>query len=137
MRKVMALAAALVTASAGAADLQIDVQGVQGSDGTIRLALYQDPKTFRKEDQSLLRQTQPAHPGAMTFKLPNLAPGRYAVIVYHDADNNGEMNRFLGMIPTESYGLSTNPRLMGRPAFSDAAFDLPAQGKRLQIRMHY
>jgi uncharacterized protein (DUF2141 family) len=59
------------------------------------------------------------------------------VVVYHDQDGDGEMDRFLGMIPTEGYGLSRNPEVTGPPAFADSAFDLPAAGAELAIEMRY
>lgn len=127
----------MATGSAIAADLQVEVRGIQSAQGNIRLALYDDPKTFRKEERSRLQQSQPAQAGALTFRIEGLAPGRYALIVYHDADSSGTLNRFLGMIPTEGYGLSNNPQLSGPPAFNDAAFDVSDSGLDTIIELRY
>ena len=133
----LALTLALAAAPAAAADLEVAVTGVKDAAGRVRLALYDDPKTFRKEELSLRRADLPAQAGTVSFRLEGLAPGRYAVIAYHDADGNGEMNRLMGMIPTEGYGLSTNPKVLGKPEFADAAFELPAQGLRLEVGLKY
>jgi uncharacterized protein (DUF2141 family) len=127
----------MLAGSVNAADLLVEVRGVESDAGTLRMALYKDPKTFLKERESLLSRSQPAHVGTQSFLLEGLAPGRYAVILYHDADDNGDMNRFLGMIPTEGYGLSTNPTIYGPPSFDDADFLLPEQGLKLEIDLRY
>lgn len=127
----------MAAGGAVAADLRVEVRGIQGTEGNIRLALYDDPKTFRKEEHSRLQQSQPAQAGTLTFRIEGLAPGRYALIVYHDADSSGTLNRFLGMIPTEGYGLSNNPQVSGPPAFNDAAFEVTDSGLDTVIELRY
>lgn len=128
---------ALAAGSASAAELQIIVDDIESEAGDIRLALYNDPKTFRKGEMSLKRLSQPAQPGSVTFRVDDLPAGTYAVIVYHDEDGNGKMNRFLGMIPTEGYGLSENPEISGPPAFADADFELGPEGRTIDIKLRY
>jgi uncharacterized protein (DUF2141 family) len=127
----------LGSTAAMAAQLQVEVTDIASAEGTICLALYDDPKTFRKEGKSLQRLTLPAEADEVRFTIENLPPGRYALIVYHDADSNGKMNRFLGMIPTEGYGLSTNPEVSGPPAFKDAEFALSKEGESIRISLNY
>lgn len=121
--KILAVALILASGSALAAEVQVVVRGVKHDQGTVKTALYSDPATFRKEDKALAVQAQPARPGEMTFAFPGVAAGRYAVVVYHDENGNGQMDRFLGMIPTEGYGLSNNPEVSGPPQFEPSAFD--------------
>jgi len=47
------------------------------------------------------------------------------------------MNRFMGMIPTEGYGLSTNPKVYGKPGFADAAFELSGERTAIEIGLNY
>lgn len=117
------LAAVVWNTAASAAEVQVVVDGVKHDKGAVKVALYVDPATFRKEDKALVRQSQPAHVGQQVFTFSGLAAGRYAVVVYHDENGNGEMDRFLGMIPTEGYGLSNNPEVSGPPKFEPSAFD--------------
>ena len=58
-------------------------------------------------------------------------------MAYHDEDGNGELNRFLGMIPQEGWGLSNNPAVGGKPAFKDAAVTVPESGADVAIRLNY
>lgn len=131
--------AGLASLSAWAADatLEVTLAGVQHTRGQMRISLYADPKTFRKEDQAAASQTVTPVAGEMTVRFDKLTPGRYAIMAYHDEDGNGALNRRLGMFPTEGYGLSNNPNVVGPPKFEDSAFDVPAPDGRLRIEIVY
>jgi uncharacterized protein (DUF2141 family) len=93
--------------------------------------------TFRKEDKATAIQTVAPVVGETVVRFEKLPPGRYAIMAYHDEDGNGELNRRFGMFPTEGYGLSNNPAVMGPPKFEDSAFDVPAPGGRVRIEIVY
>ena len=114
------------TVLAQAPTLQVNLTGIQHDRGSMRVGLYSDPKTFRKEAQAVSIQQVPAQPGTATVSFSALPPGRYAIMAYHDEDGNGELNRRFGMFPTEGYGLSNNPVVSGPPAYEDSAFEVVA-----------
>ena len=59
--------------------------------------------------------------------ITGLAPGRYAIKAFHDVDGDGRMGTNPFGMPTEPYAASNNARgNMGPPAWSDAAFEVPA-----------
>lgn len=122
---------------AGAADLKIQLTGVRNASGDLRAALFDREDAFRKEDKALARIKLPATPGVVVAVFPGLAPGRYAVMAYHDENADGAMDRMFGMIPTEGYGLSNNPEVFGPPAFEQSAFDLPAAGAEIVVNLRY
>ncbi len=117
--------------------LDIVIRGVQHERGNLRVGLYADTKTFRKESQAHSIKTAAAQPGEVVVRFNDIPPGRYAIMAYHDEDGNGELNRRFGMFPTEGYGLSNNPQVSGPPAFEDSAFAVPAASNRLQIDLRY
>lgn len=127
----------LALSHAGAADLSVSVTGVRSEQGTVRIAVYDRPEGFRQEDKALHRLALPAKNGQVQASFTRLSPGRYAVMVYHDEDNNGRLNLRFGMIPQEGYGLSNAPQVVGPPQFADAAFDLPAQGASIVVPLNY
>lgn len=130
--------AALFPLAASAAELEAVVRGVAHDKGAVKVVLYATPETFRKEDKALAVKTLPARPGEMSVAFAGLAPGRYAIVAYHDENGNGEMDRFLGMIPTEGYGLSNNPEVSGPPQFEPSAFDVAeAAPARTVIDLRY
>lgn len=121
--KILTAVFTLAATSAMAAEVEVVVRGIKHDQGAVKVALYSDPATFRKEDKALAVQGQAAKVGEMSFSFPGVAQGRYAVVVYHDENGNGQLDRFLGMIPTEGYGLSNNPEVSGPPQFEPSAFD--------------
>lgn len=124
-------------AAAAESSLEVVVAPVHSAQGGVRLSLYRDAATFRKETQALRVIELPAQQGEMHFRVEGLAPGRYAVMVYHDENANQKLDLRFGMFPTEGYGLSRNPKVMGPPKFEDSAFELGAEGGVQQIEMRY
>ena len=50
--------------------------------------------------------------------LTNLDPGRYAIILFHDENGNGKLDKNALGVPTEPYGFSNNvPGFLGPPAY--------------------
>lgn len=137
MRTLLTLSLAALTSAAGAADLAVTVTGVRSAQGDVRIAIYDRAEGFRKESRARQVISVPAAAGSVATTFPNLSAGRYAVIAYHDEDANGRLNLRFGRIRTEGYGLSSNPQVMGPPAFNDAAFDLPAKGEHITIPLSY
>ncbi len=117
--------------------LELRLTGIEHDRGSIRVGLYADPKTFRKEAHAVAIQQVPATPGSVTVRFPDLAPGRYAIMAYHDEDGDGELDRRFGMFPTEGYGLSNNPTVSGPPAFEDSAFSVGADTPSIRIAIRY
>ena len=119
--------------------LEVSLAGIQHDRGSLRVGLYSEPKTFRKEAQAVAIQQVPASAGTVTVSFGALPPGRYAIMAYHDEDGNGELNRRFGMFPTEGYGLSNNPTVSGPPAFADSAFEVAAGAgtTRISIDLRY
>lgn len=133
---MLALMATLNSIPITAAELEVTVTGVEHGDGAIRVMLYRE-QGFLDREQVVRQAERTAAPGDVTLRLEGVDPGRYAVILYHDEDGNGELNRLFGTIPLEAYGLSNNLELRGPPRFSQAAFELPPDGTGIEVRLNY
>ncbi len=136
------LAATLLSgmlSSVWAADAQlvVQLQGVRDEAGQLRVSLYAEPDSFRKEDKALRVLAQPAAKGDARLVFADLPPGRYAVMAYHDENADNKLNLRFGMFPTEGYGLSNNPKVMGPPKFADSAFEVAAPETVIDIRLNY
>lgn len=130
----------LLAAGAVRADesrLQVTLQGVRDGQGQLRVSLYRDADSFRKEDRAFRVLSVPAAPGDARLAFDALPPGRYALMAYHDANGDAKLNLRLGMFPTEGYGLSNNPTVTGPPAFEDSAFSVGAEASSLSIAIRY
>ena len=117
---VGALAAA---GPAPAADLTVEVVGLGSDRGNVHFALYDNPATF-PDDEVRLRGTHVPIAGRRAVAVfKDLAPGPYAVAVYHDENANIKFDKNWIGIPTEGFGFSNNPRtFLGPPTPKDAAF---------------
>ena len=136
--RLILLAALAALASPGySADLEVAVHAVRGGEGRVKLMLFEHEEGFRKEDKARQVLTLPAAAGTVTSVFRDLPPGRYAVIAYHDENGDGKLNLRFGMFPIEGRGLSNNPKLFGPPRFKDGAFELPEQGRRIDIDLTY
>jgi uncharacterized protein (DUF2141 family) len=117
--------------------LVVNLLGVRDATGNLRASLYREPDTFRKEDKAVQVVSLPAAKGDAKLVFTGLPPGRYAVMAYHDENIDQKLNLRFGMFPTEGYGLSNNPKVMGPPKFADSAFDLTGPETAINIKLAY
>lgn len=141
-RSLFALAA-LLTASALPAEtpppatLEITVSGARANTGLIRIALCPAQAKFPDCGAKAVRTASlPVSAGGARVVLTGLAPGNYAVSVFHDANSNGKLDTFAG-VPREGYGFSRNPPFRPRaPRFNEA--ELAVSGdSRAAIGLRY
>ncbi len=126
-------------AVASTSKIAIEIKGLRNQKGQICLSLFSQPEGFPGNgDRAVATQCIQASDIARAITFENLAPGSYAVSLFHDANSDGKLNTgFLG-IPKEGFGFSQNPRIgTSAPRFRDAAFLLTNQGTKIQIQMKY
>lgn len=126
-----------ISAQADESRLIVTLKGVRDSTGQIRASIYREPETFRKEDRAVAVVSVPAQKGDLKLAFMALPPGRYAIMAYHDADSDSKLGLRFGMFPTEGYGLSNNPKVMGPPKFADSAFELTGPETSIEIKLSY
>jgi uncharacterized protein (DUF2141 family) len=138
-RAFAVLALLLLPEAARAADLEIVVAGIRDgeSPGKVFIGVFNSPDGFLKDERRYARAAIPMVNGTarLVFSLP---PGRYAAVAFHDANDNGELDRNILGIPTEGYAFSRDARgFMSAPSFDAAAVDLPESGARMTITLGY
>ncbi len=111
---------------AGGADLTVLIQGAQSDAGTVAVTLFDRAEGFPM-DASKAQRVQWAKLTERQAKVlfAELAPGTYAVAVFHDQNGNRKLDtNFLG-IPSEPAAASRQAKgKMGPPKFADAAITL-------------
>jgi uncharacterized protein (DUF2141 family) len=135
----LAIIGALVTPGlAFAGDLQVTVAGVQSDQGNVLGAAYDSGAAFLNFPEAKGRCKVKATPGKTVCTFHNLAAGRWAVSVFHDANDNGKLDRNSLGIPTEGYGFSNDAQgAGGPPSFDQAAFNYDGQSKSITINLDY
>jgi len=100
--------------------LTIHISGMASDNGVIRMALYNSAKSFPGK-HPYRGYVLPVRQHKAVVIVENLPFGEYAVAVFHDENNNEELDRnFLG-VPTERYGFSNNARgVIGPPSFEQS-----------------
>lgn len=62
--------------------------------------------------------------GSVTYRY-ELAPGTYAIGIFHDVNLNNRLDNYFFGVPKEQYGFSNDARgFMGPPSFEAAAFEV-------------
>lgn len=93
--------------------------------GMITALLFDSPEGFEDFRGPVYRQRVAAD-GRRELQLTGIAPGRYALVVFHDENSNDRLDsNFIG-IPREPIGFSNAYRPKGPPSFARAAFQLDA-----------
>lgn len=117
--------------------LIVNLQGVRDATGNLRASLYQQQEGFRKENKAFRLLMVPAKAGSTQLVFDGLPTGRYAIMAYHDDNADQMLNLRFGMFPTEGYGLSNNPKVVGPPKFADSAFDVSGAETSIDIKLSY
>ncbi|QJD77993.1 DUF2141 domain-containing protein [Spirosoma rhododendri] len=102
--------------------LTVTISGLTQRTGKLYVGLATDDKSLM--GKSAITQTidVPAT-GDATLTFADLKPGKYAVRLYQDLNDNKQMD-FSGQMPTEPFGFSNVTMLMGPPSFDQCAFVL-------------
>lgn len=119
-----ASAAIFGSIAAGAAQLTVDVVDVERLGGQMMIAVYNNAKTWEGSEKPVAAARDSVTGRSVRVFFPDLAPGRYAVKLFHDENNNGKLDANMLGIPVEDYGFSNGGGRFGPPSFDDAAFDL-------------
>ena len=115
-----------------AADLQVSIREARSQDGQFQVALVDAAGYAGSAAPIAARLVAPA--GAVTrVTLDGVPAGRYALMVIHDENGNGTLDTNLVGMPVEGYGFSNNPRVMRKPTFDEAAFDVGADALALDV----
>lgn len=109
-------------------EMEVTIKNIKVVKGTIQLALHNNENDFLKKP--IDGRVVSVKGKEVTIAFVNLKSGNYAIGVYHDANENNEMDSNMLGIPKEAYGFSNN--VMGKfgpPTFSDAKVKLDKQVK--------
>lgn len=115
-----ALALLALPVAAQATDIEVRVLGVDGRGGSVRATVCTE-QNFLQPSCNYSAGAPAGRGGAVVVRVPGVPPGTYAVQVFHDVDDSGEINRNLLGIPTEGVGFSRDaPIRFAPPRFADA-----------------
>jgi uncharacterized protein (DUF2141 family) len=128
----------LLTAAAQSGDLEVRVEKLRSGKGMVHLCLTADPKHFPDcAGDPRARKTSMPAAANKAVTLPGIAPGGYALSIFHDENANTKFDTFL-KVPKEGFGFSRNPAVrFGAPKFSQVRFEVGPGITRQTVRMQY
>jgi uncharacterized protein (DUF2141 family) len=138
LRAAMLVAGAILlfaAESARAADVEVDVAGVDQARGHVRVAICTED-TFLKLSCPYEGVAE-ARPGLTVVKVGGVPPGVYAAQVFHDDTDGGVIHQNVLGIPREAIGFSNDaPLHFSGPRFSEAAFMVRNGAAKISLRLH-
>lgn len=123
----------------GAEDLVVVVSGVRSLEGNVQGLLWTQPEGFPSESQRADAHAAAAA-GAETVKLvfEGVSPGRYAVSVIHDVNDNRELDKNWFGIPKEAVGISNGAiGAFGPGDFEEALFTVDDDHREIAIEFYH
>ena len=133
---VVLLCAPAAIAALAAAELRVTVTGLRSARGDVHFAVYATPEHFPEREGRVAKAVVKAGPRGATKVFAKLAPGTYAVAVYHDENGNDAFDQGIFGIPLEDYGFSNGATaFFGPPDFAAAAFAVKPGGTVITIRL--
>lgn len=131
-----------MAAPALAADLTVTVTGVKNANGVIMACLWSSGWGFPDCEEPRDNVTAirvPAQPGDVMITFTGVAPGKYALSIGHDQNNDGKLERHrILKYPLEGAGVSNYlqaPRF--KPFHHEALFDVSEPATAIAVPMHY
>jgi|SRR5215471_4298764 len=119
--------------------IHVEVARLRNNNGQVSCSLYSSADGFPKDAQKAVAHVvAPISEHKAVCEFPAIAPGMFAVSVFHDENSNGKLDtNFLG-IPREGVGASNDARgHMGPPKFDAAAFRFAGGRLNLKIIINY
>ena len=117
--------AAMGSADEPPARIVVTIIGFESDEGQVMVALWDDAKDFPTGESYVATVSDVIREGTAQLEFADVAPGEYALSVYHDENRNGELDTGFMGIPKEPIGASNDARgRFGPPKFKDARFQV-------------
>lgn len=125
----------LLASAASAADLRVEVRGMNSADGKCMVALFDKAQDFARKP--LQGRMEAASTAGVTFVFNALPDGEYAISAFHDENGNGKLDANLVGLPIERYGFSRDAAgKMGPPSFDDAKVVVRGADQSIVVNLH-
>jgi len=120
----------VITVQTGSS-IYASIDNVSSNKGSVSFALFKK-EGFLKKPISRVYMDVKNNKSAVTFN--NVAPGTYAIVCYHDENNNKQMDFAENGMPLEDYGATNNVFNFGPPDFESSKFEFYKEDVNLEIR---
>ena len=137
---VVALIPLSSRAQSAADTVHVDITGLRSTTGHVFCSLYSTAADFPGNASKALANAKVDIKTDKTASCDfvGIKPGRYAIAVMHDENDNGKMDTKEFGIPAEGVGASNDAKgSFGPPQFDDAAFAFAGKRLNLKVKIDY
>jgi uncharacterized protein (DUF2141 family) len=138
MKKIALVSLLVIMASAASiaqTKLTVTIENIKGKKGSLRLGVFDSEEGFLKK--AIGGRVIKPEGDKVTIVFDDLKPGKYAISIIHDENDNNEVDKKAFGIPKEGLGFSNNAMgKFGPPTFEESSFTLDGQ-KEIVIKMLY
>ena len=122
-----------------AADLEINISNIKNNNGKIQVIVFDTAEAFSasKHVQAFALVSMKALAGKQAVTLHDIPPGKYAVSLFHDENNDNQLNLTQSKIPLEGFGTSRAMSKFDEPGFDRASVILGPQSRSINIKVYY
>ena len=121
-----------LTPAVNAETLKLSVETTAAT-GTLRAAVYSSTEAF-EQGNVIAAANAPAKAGTTELEIKNLEPGAYGIALFHDLNENEELDRNLFGAPSEPFGFSNNPVIkFSAPNFDAFKFEFDGNPMEFNI----
>ena len=144
---LLSIVATLAVAAAAFAQdskhiLRVHLDGFRSDKGKPHCTLYsdRDPSACPSHSEKAVKESQSDSIANKSAEVDfaGLPPGKYALVCFHDENNNGKFDENAIGMPKEGYCFSNNVKpLFSAPGFDRCAFDYKGGDQSIAITMLY
>lgn len=113
----------------------VTIEGINHKNGKMMIGLFDNADDFTITPVEAFR-IPVDNDKSITVEFTDIEYGIYAVSVYHDINENGELDKNMLGIPVEPYGFSNNPRIITGPSYEKSTFTLNKKELNLTVQLH-
>ena len=115
----------------------LNIDGAPNDSGKVVAALFDNPDGFPEElSRGQQRGAAAVVDGQGIIIFENVPFGNYVLAVFHDENDNGELDKNKRGIPVEALGVSNNVKLkLGPPKFDKALFEISEKKTELTVSL--
>lgn len=114
--------------------LEVNIENLERTKGTLYITLFNSEEGFKNDNFYRFKKLQVTK-NMEPIRFETLPTGNYALKVFHDVNNNGQLDVSLFGIPKEPYGFSNNAMgAFGSPNFEQCSIAF-TENKTIAIRL--
>lgn len=132
---ILLLAAALAASKPlnQQAPLQIQILNVEKNNGKVVVEIYNSKSDWLKKPFRRMALSADDNTKKALFDVPH---GKYAISIYQDTNENGELGMNFLSIPKEPVGFGNNYKPRGNPKFESALIEYSPTSKPEAIKLY-